>query len=334
MPSYKAPLDEYRFIMNEVLDAGELSALPGFEDATPDLIASVLEEAAKFCETVLQPLNQRGDIEGCTYENGAVRTPGRLQRGLRSICRGGWTGLELLAAIWRPGLAAHAGLRDRGIHLLGQSVLRHLSRPYTRRIRSHRSPRQRRPEEPLSAENGRRGMVGDDVPDRAPLRHRSRAYQDARGSSRRWLATRSRARKYLSPRASRTSRGTSFISCLPSCRMRRRGPKASRCSWCRSSCRTRMASLARAMACALRLHRAQDGHQGLGHLRHEFRRCHGLAHRRAEPGHAGDVHDDERGPARRRHSGARHRRGRTAERADLRQGPAAGPFAHRHEGAR
>ena len=75
MPSYKAPLDEYRFIMNDVLDAGELSALPGFEDATPDLIASVLEEAAKFCEKVLQPLNQKGDEEGCAFENGAVRTP-------------------------------------------------------------------------------------------------------------------------------------------------------------------------------------------------------------------------------------------------------------------
>lgn len=75
MPSYKAPVDEYRFVMDEVLDAKELSALPGYEDATPDLIASILEEAAKFSETVLHPLNQRGDIEGCAYENGTVRTP-------------------------------------------------------------------------------------------------------------------------------------------------------------------------------------------------------------------------------------------------------------------
>ena len=80
MPSYKAPLDEYRFILNEVLNAGELSALPGFEDATPDLIASVLEESAKFCETVLQPLNQKGDAEGCTFENGVVRTPAASRR--------------------------------------------------------------------------------------------------------------------------------------------------------------------------------------------------------------------------------------------------------------
>ena len=85
MPSYKAPVAEYNFLMNEVFDGSELSRLPGFEEATPDLIASVLEEAAKFCETVLQPLNQKGDVEGCIFENGVVRTPAGLQGGLRSL---------------------------------------------------------------------------------------------------------------------------------------------------------------------------------------------------------------------------------------------------------
>jgi len=93
MPSYKAPLDEYRFIMNEVLDGGELSALPGFEDATLDLIASVLEEGAKFCETVLQPLNQKGDAEGCTFENGVVRTPSGFKEAYDLFVQGGWQGL-------------------------------------------------------------------------------------------------------------------------------------------------------------------------------------------------------------------------------------------------
>jgi len=93
MPSYKAPLDEYRFIMNEVLDAGELCALPSFEDATPDVIASVLEEAGKFAETVLQPLNQRGDAEGCTYENGTVRTPAGFKEAYELYVQAGWPGL-------------------------------------------------------------------------------------------------------------------------------------------------------------------------------------------------------------------------------------------------
>ncbi len=93
MPSYKAPVDEYRFIMNEVLGVDELSRLPGFEDATPDLIASVLEEAAKFCENILQPLNQTGDAEGCVYENGVVRTPAGFKEAYDKFVEGGWAGL-------------------------------------------------------------------------------------------------------------------------------------------------------------------------------------------------------------------------------------------------
>ncbi len=94
MPSYKAPVDEYRFVMDEVLDAKELSALPGYEDATPDLIASILEEAAKFSETVLHPLNQRGDIEGCAYENGTVRTPAGFKEAYDQYTEAGWAGLS------------------------------------------------------------------------------------------------------------------------------------------------------------------------------------------------------------------------------------------------
>src|SRR5258706_9669253 len=93
MPSYKAPVDEYRFIMNEVLDAGELCRLPGFEDATLDLIASILDEAAKFCENILQPLNQSGDAEGCTYENGVVRTPAGFKEAYDKFVEAGWAGL-------------------------------------------------------------------------------------------------------------------------------------------------------------------------------------------------------------------------------------------------
>jgi alkylation response protein AidB-like acyl-CoA dehydrogenase len=93
MPSYKAPVDEYRFILNEVLDGEELSRLPGFEDATPDLIASVLEEAAKFCEQVLHPLNQTGDAEGCHFENGMVRTPAGFKQAYDQFVEAGWAGL-------------------------------------------------------------------------------------------------------------------------------------------------------------------------------------------------------------------------------------------------
>ena len=53
MPAYKAPLDDIRFLLHDVHDVAQLSALPGFEEATPDMIDAVLVEGAKICEEVL-----------------------------------------------------------------------------------------------------------------------------------------------------------------------------------------------------------------------------------------------------------------------------------------
>ena len=75
MPTYKAPLADIQFVLEDVLDIGQLTALPGYADATPELIATVISEAARLCEEELAPLNQSGDAEGCRYEHGRVRTP-------------------------------------------------------------------------------------------------------------------------------------------------------------------------------------------------------------------------------------------------------------------
>ena len=65
MAVYKAPLRDMRFVLHEVLDAGNVvTHLPGHEDATPDVMDQVLEEAAKFAENELFPLNRSGDEEG------------------------------------------------------------------------------------------------------------------------------------------------------------------------------------------------------------------------------------------------------------------------------
>ena len=64
MQTYKAPLRDMRFILHEMLEVEQLSKLPGYEDATPDAIDSILEESAKFCENQLLPLNRIGDDEG------------------------------------------------------------------------------------------------------------------------------------------------------------------------------------------------------------------------------------------------------------------------------
>jgi alkylation response protein AidB-like acyl-CoA dehydrogenase len=94
MPIYKAPLDDIRFVLDEVLDIAKLSALPGHEEHTPDLIQTVLEEGAKLCENELFPLNMSGDAEGCTYENGVVRTPAGFKEAYELFRQGGWVGLS------------------------------------------------------------------------------------------------------------------------------------------------------------------------------------------------------------------------------------------------
>ncbi len=93
MPTYKAPLDHYRFLLNEVFDAGQLTKLKGLEDMSPDMLDSVLEEAGRLCEEVAAPLNLSGDAEGCRYENGAVTTPKGFREAYDTVCQGGWPGL-------------------------------------------------------------------------------------------------------------------------------------------------------------------------------------------------------------------------------------------------
>ena len=61
MAVYKGPVKDITFVLNEVLDVSSLAKLPGYEDATPDTIQAILEEAAKLCENVLFPLNRTGN---------------------------------------------------------------------------------------------------------------------------------------------------------------------------------------------------------------------------------------------------------------------------------
>ena len=93
MPIYRAPVDDYRFVMNELLEVEKHRDLPGFADLSPDLIDDILNGAAKFCEEVLQPLNQSGDEEGCHFENGVVRTPRGFKEAYEAYREAGWGGL-------------------------------------------------------------------------------------------------------------------------------------------------------------------------------------------------------------------------------------------------
>src|SRR3982750_1625458 len=91
MPIYHAPVKETRFILENVLDIGRYSNLPGFANATPDLIQAILEEAGRFSEEVLQPLNKVGDEVGCKRnEDGSVRTPPAFKAAYDQFVAAGW----------------------------------------------------------------------------------------------------------------------------------------------------------------------------------------------------------------------------------------------------
>jgi alkylation response protein AidB-like acyl-CoA dehydrogenase len=110
MPTYKAPLDDIRFLLDDLLDVGQLASLPGYADATPDVLSAVIEEAAKLCEEVLQPLNQSGDAEGCRYENGTVRTPNGFRDGYNAYREGGWPAMVAAPEFGGQGLPHIAGV--------------------------------------------------------------------------------------------------------------------------------------------------------------------------------------------------------------------------------
>ena len=109
MAVYKAPIKDIQFVLNEVIDVAKLAKLPGYEDATPDTIHAIVEEAAKLCENVLFPLNRTGDEEGCHYENGVVRTPKGFKEAYKQFAEGGWTGITCDPEFGGQGLPATVG---------------------------------------------------------------------------------------------------------------------------------------------------------------------------------------------------------------------------------
>lgn len=89
MPTYKAPLQDFDFIINNYLKLEQYADVPGFEDIT-DLAIPLLEEGGKFCENVLFPLNMTGDAEGCTYSAGNVTMPKGFKQAYKQYCQSGW----------------------------------------------------------------------------------------------------------------------------------------------------------------------------------------------------------------------------------------------------
>ena len=91
--SYTAPIRDLTFACNELADLEGVNQLPGFEEATPDMLEAILEEAGKFGSEVLAPINHSGDTQGAQLENGQAVTADGWKQAYQQFIESGWNGL-------------------------------------------------------------------------------------------------------------------------------------------------------------------------------------------------------------------------------------------------
>jgi len=104
MTDYVPPLADIRFALDVQAELPELAQLPGYAEATPELVDSVLDEAGRLAAEVLAPLNHSGDQEGSRYDNGVVRSPAGFPEAYARFVEGGWGGLPFDPAHGGQGL--------------------------------------------------------------------------------------------------------------------------------------------------------------------------------------------------------------------------------------
>jgi len=90
MSDYRPPVKDMQFVINELAGLADIAALPGYEEATPDLIEAVLEEAGALCAEVIAPTNVVGDEQGTRVEDGQVRVPAEFHAAYQQYVEGGW----------------------------------------------------------------------------------------------------------------------------------------------------------------------------------------------------------------------------------------------------
>ena len=95
MSTYHAPLADMQFVLNELAGLSQVASLPGFEDASPETVTAILDEASRFATEVLDPLNASGDHEGSKLlPDGSVQTPAGFRAAYKQYSENGWNGIS------------------------------------------------------------------------------------------------------------------------------------------------------------------------------------------------------------------------------------------------
>jgi len=104
MSVYAAPLKDMQFAIAEFAGLDSIAALPGCEEVNAELVESVLTEAGRFAQGVLDPLNRSGDRDGAQWKGGEVKAPAGFAEAYRQFVEAGWNGLGGDAAYGGQGL--------------------------------------------------------------------------------------------------------------------------------------------------------------------------------------------------------------------------------------
>jgi len=102
--SYRASVKDIEYMLNEVVKLSDVAALPGFEEATPDMVSAILDESMKFTSEVLAPLNRLGDEQGCQWSDDGVSTPDGWKEAYQQFCENGWNALSFSEEFGGQGL--------------------------------------------------------------------------------------------------------------------------------------------------------------------------------------------------------------------------------------
>ena len=104
MTNYSAPVKDLQFVLDELVEMNKIAGLPGFEEATPDMVSAILEEASKMANEVLAPLNWSGDQEHSKLIDGKVVSPAGFADAYQQFTESGWTSISQPAEYGGQGL--------------------------------------------------------------------------------------------------------------------------------------------------------------------------------------------------------------------------------------